>query len=101
MNRFIHDNFFNGPEQLAFVYDPVHHEQGLFVWRGGVPIVEPFVAEVDVPPRTSTSAEACRLRSCLGRILPLLPTREPDSPIYWCESNGSNAVKKYFSAASC
>jgi proteasome lid subunit RPN8/RPN11 len=35
MDQFIQDNFFAAPHQVAFVYDPVSDERGLFVWREG------------------------------------------------------------------
>jgi len=49
MDRFIHDHFFGGAEQLALVYDPLSQEQGLFVWRGGSPSAEEFGVEPDTP----------------------------------------------------
>ena len=35
MDMFIHENFFNQSDQLALVYDPIQHEDGLFVWHNG------------------------------------------------------------------
>src|SRR5690606_25238601 len=35
MDLFIQDNFFNLPWQVAFVYDPVRREEGVFVWKNG------------------------------------------------------------------
>jgi proteasome lid subunit RPN8/RPN11 len=35
MDRFICDNFFNRPLDLAFVIDPVRNERGCFFWRQG------------------------------------------------------------------
>ena len=32
---FIHQSFFPGPSQVAFVVDPVHGEEGFFVWKQG------------------------------------------------------------------
>lgn len=54
MDLFIHDNYFNAEHQLAFVYDPIGGDEGLFVWRDGSAIrdgylIEPDVAE-DPPP---------------------------------------------------
>lgn len=51
MDRFIHDNFFNAPEQLAFVFDPRSNEEGMFVWRKGAPQRETIVIEPDEPRR--------------------------------------------------
>lgn len=48
MDRFIHDNFFNGPEQVALVYDPHSGEEGLFLWREGEPVEGPFLLVEDV-----------------------------------------------------
>jgi proteasome lid subunit RPN8/RPN11 len=45
MDRFIHDNFFNLPWQVAYVYDPRSGEDGMFVWRCGRPAREPFLVE--------------------------------------------------------
>jgi proteasome lid subunit RPN8/RPN11 len=35
MDRFIQENFFNLPHQVALVVDPLSGERGLFVWRQG------------------------------------------------------------------
>ena len=35
MDLFIHENYFSGEHQLAFVYDPIGGDEGLFVWRNG------------------------------------------------------------------
>jgi proteasome lid subunit RPN8/RPN11 len=45
MDLFIQDNFFNLPWQVAFVYDPVGKDEGMFVWRGGKSEREPFLIE--------------------------------------------------------
>jgi proteasome lid subunit RPN8/RPN11 len=34
---FIHEHFFSGPGQLAFVVDPVRDLEGVFAWRNGKP----------------------------------------------------------------
>lgn len=36
-DRFIQENFFSAPGQVAFVVDPVRKQEGLFVWRHGKP----------------------------------------------------------------
>ncbi|MCC6240784.1 MAG: Mov34/MPN/PAD-1 family protein [Phycisphaerales bacterium] len=36
MDLFIQDNFFNLPWQVAMVYDPLGHDEGIFVWHNGV-----------------------------------------------------------------
>ncbi len=45
MDLFIHDNFFNLPHQVAFVYDPKGGDEGCFVWRGGRAEREPFLTD--------------------------------------------------------
>jgi proteasome lid subunit RPN8/RPN11 len=47
MDLFIQQNFFSLPWQVAFVYDPVSGEEGMFVWRGGAPVNEAFLVEED------------------------------------------------------
>lgn len=49
MDVFIQANFFNLPWQVAFVYDPIGGEEGMFVWRNGVPTREPTLTE-PAPP---------------------------------------------------
>jgi proteasome lid subunit RPN8/RPN11 len=34
-DRFIHEHFFSGPGQVAYVIDPIRHEEGVFLWRDG------------------------------------------------------------------
>lgn len=38
-DRFIQENFFSGPGQVAYVVDPVRKIEGVFVWRGGKPVL--------------------------------------------------------------
>jgi proteasome lid subunit RPN8/RPN11 len=47
MDLFIQENFFSLPWQVAFVYDPVSGEEGVFVWREGAPVREAFLVEDD------------------------------------------------------
>jgi len=47
MDLFIQDNFFNAAWQVAFVYDPVGHDEGVFIWRGGRATREPHLIEND------------------------------------------------------
>jgi proteasome lid subunit RPN8/RPN11 len=47
MDLFIQENFFALPWQTAYVYDPVSGEEGLFVWREGVPVRDAFLVEED------------------------------------------------------
>lgn len=55
MDMFIHENFFNSAEQLALVYDPVGNDEGVFIWREGVPKREGIIVEPDVPAADSLS----------------------------------------------
>ncbi len=45
MDLFIQDNFFNLPWQVAFVYDPIRGDEGMFVWRKGKSDREKFLIE--------------------------------------------------------
>jgi proteasome lid subunit RPN8/RPN11 len=45
MDLFIQDHFFNLPQQIALVYDPLGGDEGVFVWRGGKSVREPFLVE--------------------------------------------------------
>jgi proteasome lid subunit RPN8/RPN11 len=47
MDLFIQENFFGLPWQVAFVYDPVGGDEGVFVWREGNPVRESFLVEED------------------------------------------------------
>ena len=38
-DRFIHDNFFSDPRQIAYVVDPVAGTEGIFHWRDGELVV--------------------------------------------------------------
>ena len=53
MDLFIHDNFFNFPWQIAFVYDPLGGDEGSFVWRAGKP---GLVASLPVKHQNSGTA---------------------------------------------
>jgi proteasome lid subunit RPN8/RPN11 len=47
MDLFIQENFFALPWQVAFVYDPIGGDEGVFVWQEGAPVREPFLVEED------------------------------------------------------
>jgi proteasome lid subunit RPN8/RPN11 len=47
-DRFIHDNFFSLPWQIALVDDPIRQDFGVFVWRRGEPVRESILVEEDV-----------------------------------------------------
>ena len=38
-DQFIHEHFFSDPGQIAYVVDPVRNQEGMFVWRGGRPVL--------------------------------------------------------------
>ncbi len=43
MDDFIQSNWFSEPWQVALVYDPSSEEEGMFVWRDGKTVSEPFL----------------------------------------------------------
>lgn len=45
MDLFIHEQFFNIPWQIAYVYDPIREEDGLFTWQDGKTL--PGTFEID------------------------------------------------------
>ena len=55
MDMFIHENFFSGNEQLAFVYDPLGGQEGLFLWRGGQAIQDHCLVEEDAGMERNSS----------------------------------------------
>jgi proteasome lid subunit RPN8/RPN11 len=56
-DRFIHDNFFSLPWQIALVDDPVRQETGVFVWRRGEPVREPVFIEEEPEGGPDPTAE--------------------------------------------
>lgn len=61
MDLFIHGNFFNMPWQVAFVYDPVTGDEGVFVWRDGKTERAAFNVEEDVEKEIPTIAVSAEL----------------------------------------
>jgi proteasome lid subunit RPN8/RPN11 len=55
MDVFIQENFFPEPWQVALVYDPKAKEEGVFLWKGGKPIPEPFLLEADAQVEEPTA----------------------------------------------
>lgn len=47
MDLFIQDHFFNLPWQVAFVYDPLGNDEGMFYWKQGKADRQPFLVEPD------------------------------------------------------
>ncbi len=62
MDMFIHENFFNSPEQLALVYDPLSQEQGLFVWQQGKAVTRSMVIVEDTPASQGEVKQKTRVR---------------------------------------
>lgn len=60
MDLFIHRHFFNLPWQVAHVYDPIRREEGVFVWRSGEPVIEPFAVQEDEEPVVLESLEPAK-----------------------------------------
>lgn len=58
MDVFIQQNFFAEPWQLAFVDDPKGGDRGLFVWRKGSPVREPYLVKEDVPDESPLAVAA-------------------------------------------
>ena len=65
-DRFIHEHFFSGPGQVAYVVDPVRKTEGVFQWQMGKPElcshywigdrVQTAMAAADPPEQVSPSA---------------------------------------------
>ncbi len=49
MDMFIQTSVFYAAEQMAFVYDPISGEEGLFVWRDGQCERTSYILDPDVP----------------------------------------------------
>jgi len=60
MDLFIHRHFFDLPWQVAHVYDPIRREEGVFVWRSGEPVIEPFAVQEDEEPVVLESLEPAK-----------------------------------------
>ena len=41
-DQFIHEHFFSGAGQTAYVIDPIRLEEGLFIWKNGAPTALPY-----------------------------------------------------------
>ncbi|HSZ55644.1 MAG TPA: Mov34/MPN/PAD-1 family protein [Tepidisphaeraceae bacterium] len=52
MDLFIHEHFFSGPCQIAFVDDPKGGDRGLFVWRRGRAVREEYLIDEDLGPQS-------------------------------------------------
>ena len=65
-DKFIHQNFFNLPWQIAFVLDPIAHEQGIFGWKEKDLIKVPYNAAPAGKPRQETRTEKAPATSGAG-----------------------------------
>jgi proteasome lid subunit RPN8/RPN11 len=68
---FIHEHFFSGPGQVAYVIDPVRDHEGIFAWRNGKPTplthywVGDSIRTVDANERNAP-AESAKSASAAG-----------------------------------
>jgi proteasome lid subunit RPN8/RPN11 len=64
---FIHEHFFSGPGQVAYVVDPVRDLEGVFDWQGGKPTpmshywIGPQIRTVDASQRNPAREGAARM----------------------------------------
>ncbi|HEV7281597.1 MAG TPA: Mov34/MPN/PAD-1 family protein [Pirellulaceae bacterium] len=75
MDLFIHTSFFGAPDQLAFVYDAIREEEGLFVWRNGATERTAFLIE---PNRSSSAGSVAAAATDEGGITYLSEAPNPD-----------------------
>ena len=72
---FIHENFFSGPGQVAYVFDPVRGLEGMFAWQNGKPTPLPHfwvgntIRTVEASER-NVAAEIAALRSSTNANAP-------------------------------
>jgi proteasome lid subunit RPN8/RPN11 len=78
-DRFIQENFFSGPGQVAYVVDPVRKTEGVFIWRGGKPTLAPYYWVGD-RVQVATPAGAETLPPELERPAPGAVAGPPRSP---------------------
>ena len=50
MDRFIQNNFFNEPWQIAYVDDPIGGDRGVFVWENGTAVRREYLLEPKLEP---------------------------------------------------
>jgi len=58
MDTFICENFFPLAWQVAYVFDPVQHEEGCFAWKDGKPQRWPLTIAKDAPATHSVTSAA-------------------------------------------
>jgi proteasome lid subunit RPN8/RPN11/Skp family chaperone for outer membrane proteins len=73
---FIHEHFFSGPGQVAYVVDPVRDLEGVFEWQGGKPTpmshywIGPQIRTVDASQRNPAREGAARMSGAPARAVP-------------------------------
>ena len=83
MDLFIQDHFFNLPWQVAFVYDPIGGDEGMFYWQAGKVERQAFLIEPDhllITSDHSSRETAPSLAEVEAEEL-AAPTRAPSDPI--------------------
>jgi proteasome lid subunit RPN8/RPN11 len=85
-DRFIQENFFSGPGQVAYVVDPIRKVEGFFAWSEGKPTIVPhyWVGNrlCDAPPAPDdrehrTGSDVSNHATAAGREIP--PIKPVDS----------------------
>jgi proteasome lid subunit RPN8/RPN11 len=74
---FIHQNFFNAPHQIAWVFDPHSDEEGCFGWKGEKIVRFENITVIDPKAKTDTK-----------------PLKEPDYAFKEPSENGSEKSEK-------
>ena len=86
MDLFLHGNFFNLPWQVAFVYDPLGGDEGLFVWQLGQTVRTAFLTEEDEPSTKPVVRRPKRRppppteRPAAGQVVSTLPVVKSEAP---------------------
>jgi proteasome lid subunit RPN8/RPN11 len=68
MDVFIHENFFDFPWQIAFVFDPKANEDGLFLWRDGKLQRQPYEVEENTGGALAGSGQAQSRQATAGGV---------------------------------
>jgi proteasome lid subunit RPN8/RPN11 len=80
-DRFIQENFFSGPGQVAFVVDPIRNVEGVFIWRDGKPDLTPhyWVGNRVVASSNGQQASDGKHPSASQAVTPALTTQQNSS----------------------
>jgi len=89
MDLFIQDHFFNLPWQVAFVYDPIGGDEGMFFWREGKADRQPIlIEEEDTRKHATTMAESeaaegveATKQQAAGPAVAVATENTPDNPV--------------------